>query len=75
MLKVRDDNADDVKVVKESKTKAKPRTKAKMKFGNKNKKKGKKKQSPDGSVVAGLLAMPWFDPRRLQDLSSKNNHM
>merc|ERR1711899_409055 len=45
MLKVRDDNADDVKVVKESKTKAKPRTKAKMKFGNKNKKKGKKKKN------------------------------
>ena len=60
MLKVRDDNADDVKVVKESKTKAKPRTKAKMKFGNKNKKKGKKKQSPDDSVVARLLAMPRF---------------
>ena len=45
MLKVRDDKADDVKVVKETKSKAKKPNKAKMKFGNKNKKKGKKKKN------------------------------
>merc|ERR1712223_1815729 len=55
MLKIKDDQSDDVKVVREksapkSKSKAasyshQSRGKAKMKFGNKNKKKGKKKKN------------------------------
>merc|ERR1711997_1008941 len=47
MLKIKDDNSDDVKVVREkssSRSTKKPKSlgKAKMKIGNKNKKKGKK---------------------------------